>query len=132
MREAPAPPRPPRPFLTFFVSLACSSVVLGMLLLWDHKVLDLHNAREDVKRLDVQIAERARENDELRLAIEAATRHQFPAERVAREELHLVHPEDLVLLYPAGSLSANKEPRPSDFRPVRPPVPPPAGRAGPR
>ncbi len=128
MREAPPPPRTPRPFLTFFASLACSSVVLGMLLLWDHKVLDLHNAREDVKRLDVQIAERAAENNELRLAIEAATRHQFPAERVAREELHLVHPEDLVLLYPPGSLSARKDPRPSDFRPVRSQPPPAAER----
>ncbi len=115
MRETPPPPRAPRPFLTFFASLACSSVVLGMLLLWDHKVLDLHNAREDVKRLDSQIAERARENDELRVEIAAAARHQLPAETVAREELHLVHPEDLVLLYPAGSLSPRKEPRPPEF-----------------
>jgi len=125
MREAPPPPRTPRPFLTFFASLACSSVVLGMLLLWDHKVLDLHNAREDVKRLDAQIAERSAENEELRLAIEAATRHQFPAERVARAE-------DLVLLYPPGSLSARKETRPSDFRPVHPPAPPAAERPKPR
>lgn len=105
MRETPAPPRQPRPFLTFFISLAGSSVILGMLLLWDHQVLELRNAHEEVKRLDLQIAERARENEALRLAIEAASRHQFPAEKVAREELHLVHPEDLVLLYPPGSVS---------------------------
>ncbi|MEO8189922.1 MAG: hypothetical protein ABI682_06235 [Acidobacteriota bacterium] len=132
MREAPPPPRAPRPFLTFFASLACSSVVLGLLLLWDHKVLDLHNAREDVKRLDVQLAGRAAENDELRLSIEAATRHQFPAEKVAREELHLVHPEDLVLLYPAGSLSAKKEPRQSEFRAQRPAPTPGPGSSSPR
>lgn len=106
--------------------------MLGLLLLWDHKVLDLHNAREDVKRLDVQLAERAAENDELRLSIEAATRHQFPAEKVAREELHLVHPEDLVLLYPAGTLSAKKEPRPSEFRVPRVVPTPPAGSSVPR
>jgi hypothetical protein len=105
MRESPAPPRAPRPFLTFFVSLGASSVLLGMLLLWDHKVLELRNAREEVKRLDLQIAQRAEENETLRLAIEAASRHQFPAEKAAREELHLVRPDDLVLLYPAGSLS---------------------------
>ncbi|MEP7131775.1 MAG: hypothetical protein ABI914_01335 [Acidobacteriota bacterium] len=132
MREAPPPPRAPRPFLTFFASLACSSVVLGLLLLWDHKVLDLHNAREDVKRLDVQLAGRAAENDELRLSIEAAMSHQFPAEKVAREELHLVHPEDLVLLYPAGTLSAKREPRPSEFRVPRVAPTPPAGSSVPR
>ena len=114
MRESPAPPRAPRPFVTFFVSLGASSVLLGMLLLWDHKVLELRNAREEVKRLDLQIAQRAEENETLRLAIEAASRHQFPAEKAAREELHLVRPDDLVLLYPAGSLS----PKGSDAKPA--------------
>jgi len=113
MREAPAPPRAPRPFLTFFVSLAASSVILGVLLLWDHKVLDLRNAREEVKRLDVQIAEKARDNERLRVSIEAANRHGFPAEQVAREELHLVNPEDLVLLYPPGSLSPKTKSAPA-------------------
>lgn len=119
MREAPTPPRAPRPFLAFFVSLAGSSVILGLLLLWDHRVLELRNAREEVRQLDRQIAERTRENDELRVAIEAANRHGFPAERVAREELHLVHPQDIVLLYPNGSLS----PRAAPARPKSPPRP---------
>ena len=105
MREAPALPRAPRPFVSFLVSLAASSGILAMLLLWDHRVLQLRRARDDVRQLDLRIAEKSRENDELRLALEAAKRHEFPAEKVAREELQLVHPEDIVLLYPAGSLS---------------------------
>jgi len=124
MREAPPPPRAPRPFLTFFVSLAASSAVLAMLLLWDHRVLELRRARDEVKQLEVQIAARGRENDELRLGIEAAKRHEFPAERVAREELHLVHPEDIVLLYPAGSLTEGR-----DGKKVAPPA---AARVNPR
>lgn len=106
MREPPAPPRAPRPMVAFFVSLAASSVLLGVLLLWDHKVLELQNARTEVRELDRQIAERASENDALRVEIEAANRHQFPAEKVAREELHLVRSDDLVLLYPPGTLTA--------------------------
>ena len=109
VRETPAPPRAPRPLLTFFVSLAASSAVLVGLLLWDHRVLELKNARAEVRELDRLIAERTRQNEELRVEIEAANRHQFPAEKVAREELHLVHPEDLVLLYPDGSLSGKKK-----------------------
>ena len=106
MREAPAPPRAPRPVLAFFVSLAASSVVLAALLLWDHRVLELKNAHAEVRELDRQIADTTRENEELRAEIEAANRHQFPAEKVAREELHLVRPDDLVLLYPPGALTA--------------------------
>jgi hypothetical protein len=108
MREVPALPRAPRPFVSFLVSLAASSGILAMLLLWDHRVLQLRRARDDVRQLDLRIAEKSRENDELRLALEAAKRHEFPAEKVAREELQLVHPEDIVLLYPAGSLSGGR------------------------
>jgi heme exporter protein D len=118
MREAPPPPRAPRPVLAFFISLAASSALLALLLLWDHKVLELKNARQEVRDLDAQIADRTRENDQLKLAIEAANRHEFPAEKVAREELHLVQGDDLVLLYPAGSLTA-PEKKPVEKLPAR-------------
>jgi len=59
-RETPAPPRSPRPVLTFFVSLAASSILLAILLLWDHRVLELKNARAEVLELDRHIAEKAR------------------------------------------------------------------------
>ncbi|HYX22038.1 MAG TPA: septum formation initiator family protein, partial [Thermoanaerobaculia bacterium] len=89
----------------FLVSLAISSVLMGGLLLSDRRVLELRLARRDVASLDRQIAERRQENSELKAAIEAANRHEFPAEKVAREELHLVQPDDVVLLYPEGSLT---------------------------
>ena len=98
-------PHGPRPMTAFFISLAISSVLMGILLLSDRRVLELRRARTEVQTLDRQIADRRRENDELKVAIEAASRHEFPAERVAREELHLVEPDDVVLLYPAGSLT---------------------------
>lgn len=107
MSEASAP-HGPRPVAAFFFSLAGSCLLLGLLLLFDRRVLELRKAREDVRRLDQQIAEKRRENDRLRAAIDSASRHQFPAEKTAREELHLVHPEDVVLLYPQGSLSKEK------------------------
>jgi cell division protein FtsB len=98
-------PRGPRPLAAFFVSLAVSSVLMGILLLSDRRVLELRRARAEVGTLDRQIAERRQENAELKAAIEAASRHEFPAEKVAREELHLVQPDELVLLYPPGSLT---------------------------
>jgi cell division protein FtsB len=105
MKETPPPSRGPRPIAAFFLSLAGSSVVLGLLLVSDGRVLELKKAREDARELDRQVTALRQENQRLRVSIESAQRHEFPAERVAREELHLVHPEDLVLFYPSGSLS---------------------------
>jgi cell division protein FtsB len=89
----------------FLVSLAISSVLMGVLLFSDRRVLELRRARSEVQILDRQIAERKKENEDLKAAIEAANRHEFPAEKVAREELHLVEPDEVVLLYPTGSLT---------------------------
>ncbi|MFY9550807.1 MAG: septum formation initiator family protein [Thermoanaerobaculia bacterium] len=105
MRNAEHISRGPRPMTAFLVSLAISSVLMGVLLLSDRRVLELRRARSEVQLLDRQIAERKKENDDLKASIDAASRHEFPAERVAREELHLVEPDEVVLLYPPGSLT---------------------------
>jgi cell division protein FtsB len=98
--------RGPRPMTAFIVSLAISSVLMGVLLLSDRRVLELRRARAEVEALDRQIAERRRENEGLRTAIDAANKHEFPAEKAAREELHLTASDDVVLLYPPGTLTA--------------------------
>ena len=100
--------RGPRPATAFLISLAISTVIMGVLLLSDRRVLELRRARTEVQTLDRQIAERKAENERLKASIEAANRHEFPAEQVAREELHLVEPDDVVLLYPQGSLTKPK------------------------
>jgi cell division protein FtsB len=105
---SPAPPSSPRPLAAFFVSLAASTLVLGLLLISDGRVLELKKVREEARQLDAQIEALRQENEKLRVSVEAANRRGFPIEKVAREELHLVHPEDIVLLYPEGSLSAEK------------------------
>ena len=105
--------RGPRPMTAFFVSLAVSSVLMGVLLLSDRRVLELRRARTEVQALDRQIAERRRENEALQAAIDAASKHELPAERVAREELHLVAPDEVVLLYPPGTLTTPAAPPPA-------------------
>jgi cell division protein FtsB len=105
---APAPRREPRPLRAFFVSLGISAGLLGVLLLSDGRVMELRKAKAEVRDLDRRIAEEQKENARLNAAIEAANKEEFPAEKVAREELNLVHPEDVVLLYPEGSLTKDK------------------------
>ncbi len=124
MKDEIAGPRGPRPMTAFLISLAVSSVLMGVLLLSDRRVLELRRARREVVTLDRQIAERRQENAELKAAIEAANRHEFPAEKVAREELHLVQPDDVVLLYPEGSLTKpSAPPVPGAAEPAPTPVP---------
>jgi cell division protein FtsB len=117
-RTGGKPPREPKPLHAFFVSLAVSALLLGVLLTTDRRVLELREAKAEVKELDRRIAVERREKERLTAAIAAANREEFPAEKVAREELNLVHPEDLVLLYPAGSLSgATPTPKPGTRTP---------------
>jgi cell division protein FtsB len=107
-------PPGPRPFTAFLISLGVSTVLLCLLLFSDRRVFELAGAHARIHQLDVEIAAKERENRELQSQVEAARRHEFPAERVAREELQLVGPSDLVILYPPGTLTAKPTPaRPS-------------------
>jgi cell division protein FtsB len=116
VRKPAKPKREPRPLAAFFVSLAVSALLLGGLLATDRRVMELRRAKVELKELDVRIAEARAESVRLTAAIEAANREEFPAEKVAREELNLVHPDDLVLLYPPGSVSGDKpSPAPTRF-----------------
>jgi cell division protein FtsB len=125
-RPGSKPVREPKPLKAFFLSLAVSAVLLGALLTTDGRILELRNAKADVKELDRKIVEEQKEKARLTAAIDAANREEFPAEKVAREELNLVHPEDLVLLYPPGSLSAEKKATPTPTHgPRRSPTPTP-------
>ena len=78
-----------------------------------------------MRELDRKLENEKKENARLIAAIQAADREEFPAEKVAREELNLVHPEDVVLLYPEGSLTKDR-PTPGATRPPVTPTAQPA------
>jgi cell division protein FtsB len=113
------PNRGPRPFAAFLISLGVSTVLLCLLLFSDRRVFELAGARVKILQLDAEIAEKERENRELKSQVEASTRHEFPAEKVAREELQMVAPADLVLLYPPGTLTAQPTPARPSSAPAR-------------
>ncbi|MFN2385069.1 MAG: septum formation initiator family protein [Thermoanaerobaculia bacterium] len=108
MKDPSAVPRGPRPLAWFLWSVAATGLVLAFLLVTDPRLLELKKARAEVRELDRKIAELQRENEEMRSAVQAASRHDYPAEKLAREELHLVRSDELVLLYPKGSLTRQK------------------------
>jgi hypothetical protein len=108
VRKPAKPAREPRPVAAFFVSLSVSALLLVGLFASDRRVMELRQAKVELKEMNGKITEAQAESGRLNAAIEAANREEFPAEKVAREELNLVHPDDLVLLYPPGSLSDEK------------------------
>jgi cell division protein FtsB len=108
MKEKSAGSRGPRPFVALLWSLLISAFVLALLLVSDPRLLDLKKARAEVRELDRKITETERENAALQTALQAAERHDFPAEKAAREELQLVRSDEVVLLYPKDSLSGTK------------------------
>ncbi len=110
MSVQPSSLRGTRPVTAFFISLGASAVLLCLLLASDRRVFELRKARAEVIELDKQIVTLQAESAELQAAAEAALRHDFPAEKTAREELNLVAPGDVVLLYPPGSLTTKKTP----------------------
>jgi len=122
MRDTPAPPKSPRPLVAFLLSLVISGAALAVLLFSDRQTLELKKARAEIRELDQQITERRRDNEKLHAAIEAANRHDFPAEKVAREELHLVRSDEVVLLFPEGSLSGTPAPAPPKATTPAPPA----------
>ena len=125
-RATPAPRREPKPMVAFFVSLGVSALLLGMVLVTDGRVMELRKAKAEGRELDRKLANEKKENARLVAAIQAANREEFPAEKVAREELNLVHPEDIVLLYPDGTLTKDKPtPTPTSSRAIATPAPSP-------
>src|SRR5262249_46345058 len=118
MRTPAKPPSNPRPFAAFFLSLLGSAAVLGIVLLYDGRLLELKRAKAEIRQLETRINERKRENAELKAAIRAANRGELPAEKTAREELHLVQPEDVAPPYPAGSLSNRAPGAPTPVAPA--------------
>jgi cell division protein FtsB len=123
MRSPAKPPRNPRPVAAFFLSLLGSGIVLGIVLLYDGRVMELKKTKAEIRQLERQIADRKRENAELRSGIKAANRGELPAEKTAREELHLVQPEDIVLLYPPGRLPSRGQAPPGGAARTTPPLP---------
>ena len=119
MTRAMEPPKGPRPITAFLISFGVSAVLLGVMLFSDRRVFELADARAKIRQLDAEIAHKEREHDELAAQVAAATQHEYPAERIAREELQLVSPSDLVLLYPPGSLTRKPTPAPPSAEPPR-------------
>jgi cell division protein FtsB len=90
----------PNPAKAFFISLLCSSLGLGMLLLGDRGTAAWQRAQEDSRALKKEIATLERSNAALAARTRGAEQGTYELEKNARERLGLVKPDDVVFVLP--------------------------------
>lgn len=93
-RPAPSPAR------AFFISLLCSALGLGVLLLGDRGSSAWRRAQEESRSLKSEIASLERENALLSARARNAEQSTQELEKIAREKLGLVKPDDVVFVLP--------------------------------
>lgn len=93
-RPAPSPAR------AFFISLLCSSLGLGVLLLGDRGSSAWRRAQEESRSLKLEIAALERQNALLSARARNAEQSTQELEKIAREKLGLVKPDEVVFVLP--------------------------------
>ena len=97
----PASKRPaPRPARAFLISLVCSALGLGLLLLGDRGTSAWQKAQEESHSLKKEIALLERDNALLTARTRGAEQSTYELEKNAREKLGLVKPDDVVFVLP--------------------------------
>jgi cell division protein FtsB len=115
--EAPARSDSFRPVLGATVLLVFALLAIAAL----KSYRDLEAARAHEHQLETQIAETKARSEKLRLRIDRLHHDPGMLERLAREDLGMVRPGDVVIELPDGAVAA--PPRPPAPSPVPPPHP---------
>ena len=90
----------PSPAKAFFVSLLCSSLALGLLLLGDRGSSAWRRAQEESRALKSEIASLERQNALLSARARSAEQTTPELEKIARDKLGFVKPDDVVVILP--------------------------------
>ncbi len=113
--EAPAArpeTRHVRPASYVLVSLLLSALFFGIFFVSDRGLLKLRRQREQLVRAAEEVAELEAQNKRLAAEVEALRTDPRAVEKVAREELNLVKPGEVVLVLPEGWERRVKPPAP--------------------
>ena len=122
--SAPAGPsarpntNPARPISYLVVSLLFSALLFAIFLVSDHGFIEVGRQRKRLASLQADVSRLAAENEALEKDVAALQKDPKAVERIAREELDLVKPDEIVLVLPGGW----KE-RVAPGAPAAPPVP---------
>lgn len=87
---------------TWLIPGACLAFILFFTVFGERGLLRIYEMRRERQRIDNKVADLHLENQKLRLSIEALRSDRHQLERIARKELGLVKPNEIIYQFPAS------------------------------
>ena len=91
-----------RPASVVGVSILFSVLLFGIFLVSGHGFIEVGRHRRQLAKAQAEVSELAAENERLEREVLALKTDPRAVEKIAREDLNLVQPDDVVLLLPEG------------------------------
>lgn len=85
---------------TWLIPAACLSFILFFTVFGERGLLRIYEMRQEQQRIEQNVAELRIDNQKLRLSIEALHSDRHQIERIARKELGLVRPNEIIYQFP--------------------------------
>lgn len=87
---------------TYLIPAGCLAFILFFTVFGERGLLRIYEMRQEKKRIDGKVTELRAENEKLRLEIAALHNDRYHLERIARKELGLVRPNEIIYQFPAA------------------------------
>jgi len=85
---------------TYLIPAGCLAFILFFTVFGERGLLRIYEMRQEKKRIDEKVSELKTENDKLRTEIAALHNDRYHLERIARKELGLVKPNEIIYQFP--------------------------------
>lgn len=87
---------------TWLIPAACLAFILFFTVFGERGLLRIYEMRQEKQRIETRVADLRLENQKLRVSIEALHNDRHQLERIARKELGLVKPNEVIYQFPAS------------------------------
>ncbi len=87
---------------TYLIPAACLGFILFFTVFGERGLLRIYEMRQEKQRIDTKVTELQTENDKLRMEIASLHTDRDYLERIARKDLGLVEPNEVIYQFPAA------------------------------
>lgn len=85
---------------TWLIPAACLAFILFFTVFGERGLLRIYEMKQEKARIETRVADLRLENQQLRLSLEALRSDRHQLERIARKELGLVKPNEVIYQFP--------------------------------
>lgn len=85
---------------TWLIPAACLAFILFFTVFGERGLLRIYEMKQEKARIETRVADLRLENQKLRLSLEALRSDRHQLERIARKELGLVKPNEVIYQFP--------------------------------